>query len=244
MGRVFALILFLSIFPQEKSWGQGSVQEWSARTESATTTELDSQPTETVETVAPNEDPEVMEAERLRKEAANDPNAKLGQEIDRNLIELQSAMKGDVSALTILMDSKMRESLGKMFESNPLQLIPDSIIEENLQKTNFGPIFKKFPFLLRFMKNFMKHPNAFSQLLKVFERREAMKVCGITSIVLMILIIFIKRKVISPKIVWWRRFLISQCFNCMFFFTLIIIYSVTFSTELAPTFQVLKESLF
>lgn len=238
MGRVLALIILFFIFPQEKSWGQGDVNVWNSRPESERTNELDPPPGEL------NEDPDVMAAEKLRKNAAKDPNAMLGQEIDKNLIELQAAINGDVSAFSILRDPKMRESLRKIFENNPLQIVPDSILKENLEKSNFAGVFKKFPILMSFMTNFMKHPTAFSQLLKILDRRESVRTCGIISVLLLILLIYLKRKLISPKIVWRRRFLISQWFNVIGIFTLLIIYSATFSKELAPTYQVIKQTLF
>lgn len=232
-------------------YAQGSVQVWSDRTSELPAAKVENAAQGTPSPALPADAPaevldshHVNEVEALREKAAKDPTAKLGVEIDRNLLELQAALDGGASSFDILNNPKLRQNLIKAFESNPMKDVPPAQLEAALKKSEARGLFERFPALMKFMVNFMRHPTALAQLVKSLERREAWRNCLAASLTLMVLLFFLKHKLMTDKTPWWKKTLYSLGNSVFFFCCSLSIALFVFSEELGPTIDVIKQTFF
>lgn len=166
---------------------------------------------------------------------------------NQDLFELQAALNEGKSPMDLIRDPELRKKLIKAYEVNPMSQMPKEVLREMLvdqiQGSPLGTVTKQFPFILNFLVNFMHHPTALGQTVKILDRPDDLKMCGFVSIVLMVLIIFLRRgflkddppigKVIGVKLVSSLIF-ISASMGFLYF---------TFLDELDPVIEVFKQSL-
>lgn len=247
-SRNFFLLLALClVLSCRDGLAQGNVQVWDARSPDApaaadgsTTTELDP-----AATGSPDQGTDdIAELEKLRAKQAIDPTVKLGQEIDQNLIDLQGAFGKGATTADVLRDPKLRQSLIKAFEINPLAKMPPGEIREHLKKSHLGPLFKSYPQSLDFVTALMLDAKAMPQLVKILERSEDLRNCLIAALVMMVLVMFAKSKLIPKKMAWWKKFLASASLSLLLMCFSTGLLLVVFSDELGPTLRVAWETLF
>ncbi len=166
---------------------------------------------------------------------------------NQELFELQAALNEGKSPMDIIKDPVLRKKLIKAYEINPMSQMPKEALREMLveqiQGGPLGTLTKQFPFVLNFLVNFMHHPTALGQSVKILDRPDDLRTCGFVSIVLMVLIYFIRRgflkddppigKVIGVKLFSSLIFL-SLSFGFLYF---------TFLDELDPLIEVIKQSI-
>lgn len=169
----------------------------------------------------------------------------LGQ--NQELFELQAALNEGKSPMDIIKDPELRKKLIKAYEVNPMSQMPKEALREMLvdqiQGSPLGTVSKQFPFVLNFLVNFMHHPSALGQAVKILDRPDDLRMCGFVSIVLMVLIYFIRKgllkddppigKVIGVKLVSSLIFL-TLSFGFLYF---------TFLDELDPLIEVIQQSV-
>lgn len=184
-----------------------------------------------------------VDADKPKEKEASEDEMPQNQE----LFELQAALNEGKSAMDLIRDPVLRKKLIKAYEVNPMSQMPKEALREMLvdqiQGSPLGTVTKQFPFILNFLVNFMHHPTALGQTVKIMDRPDDLKMCGFVSIVLMVLIIFLRRgflkddppigKVIGVKLVSSLIF-ISASMGFLYF---------TFLDELDPVIEVFKQSL-
>jgi hypothetical protein len=174
------------------------------------------------------------------------PVGKLGQDIDENLLALQGAMGKGMSAADIIGDRALRKSLVKMFENNPMSQMPPEqlrpMLTEHFEKNQMGGLTKKFPKIIDFMVNFIRHPRAAAQLVQVLDRPQALRKCGVTTLILMAVFFILKRKTISDRMSFFKRQFISLGFSLAFISCAGLFVWFTFQKELAPTLEVFQKT--
>lgn len=232
------VVILLTLLVSTPLLAQGNVQVWDARTEELPE-EVPPPPEETIEAVASPE-----EAEDVRKQANEAATTKLGEDIDQNLVQLQAAMDKGVTAFDVAQDSKLRNLVIKTFDNNPLAKLTPEQIHKNILSSSLAPVFYRYPKLLDFMTNFLRHPKAFADLMRSLNRTEAWRNCFIASLILMVLVFFLKRRVIKPKFPWWKKFAYSACFSLAFMLISTSMMLITFSEEFAPTWDVISQTFF
>jgi hypothetical protein len=172
------------------------------------------------------------------------PVGERGPDIDQNLMALQGALDNGASTADILQSPALRKNLIRAFENNPMSQMPRDVLRTtlagNLEKNPLGKLTKHFPRILDFMVDFMRHPRAISQLVKVLDRPRAMRNCGIASILLMLVFYLTKRKTISDDMSFLKRNLVGLCFSLAFMSTTGLLFWVTFQDELAPALEVFR----
>lgn len=184
----------------------------------------------------------VEEDKPKKKNKAEDPIAQ-----NQELFELQAALNEGKSPMDIIKDPLLRKKLIKAYEINPMSQMPKEALREMLvdqiQGSPLGTLTKQFPFILNFLVNFMHHPTALGQAVKILDRPDDLRMCGFVSLVLMVLIYFIRRgflkdeppigKVIGVKLLSSLIFL-SLSLGFLYF---------TFLDELDPLLEVIKQSV-
>ena len=185
-----------------------------------------------------------VEEEKPKEKKAEAENV-LGQ--NQELFELQAALNEGKSPMDIIKDPVLRKKLIKAYEVNPMSQMPKEALREMLvdqiQGSPLGTVSKQFPFVLNFLVNFMHHPTALGQAVKILDRPDDLRMCGFVSLVLMVLIYFIRRgflkdeppigKVIGVKLLSSLIFL-SLSVGFLYF---------TFLDELDPLIEVIKQSV-
>lgn len=174
------------------------------------------------------------------------PVGQLGLEIDQNLLSIQGALDKGATAGDILQDPKLRKNLMKAFENNPMSQMPRDVLKPtlagHLEKNPLGALTKRFPKMLDFMVDFMRHPRAISQMVKILDRPKSLRNCGIASLLLMLMFYLIKRKVIAEDMGFIKRNLIGLCFSLAFMTSSGLVLWLTFQEELAPTLEVFQQT--
>jgi hypothetical protein len=184
------------------------------------------------------------EAASLRK--SNEGVTQMGLEIDQNLLKLQAALNNGVSTADILRDKKMRETLKLAFKNNPMTQMPREelrpMLEAQLKGSPWEKVTQRFPKILDFFMDFMRHPSALSSLIGILDRPRAMKNCGIASLVSMVLIILLRQKVIGPRTRFFKRLGLQLFFSTLFLSVSGMIFWFTFHEEFDPTWGVFKQT--
>ncbi len=170
----------------------------------------------------------------------------LGMEIDQNLLALQGAMDKGLSTADILRDKKMRETLKKAFQNNPMAKLPREELKPMLLAQIKGSpwegVVGRFPKVLDFFMDFMRHPTAISSLVGILDRPRALKNCGIASLVSMVLIILLRKKVIGPRTKFFKRMGLQLMFSALFMSVSGAIFWLTFKEEIGPTWGVFRQT--
>jgi hypothetical protein len=186
-----------------------------------------------------------VEEDKPKKKKQDEAESPIGQ--NQELFELQAALNEGKSPMDIIKDPALRKKLIKAYEINPMSQMPKEALREMLvdqiQGSPLGTLTKQFPFILNFLVNFMHHPTALGQAVKILDRPDDLRMCGFVSLVLMVLIYFIRRgflkdeppigKVIGVKLLSSLIFL-SLSMGFLYF---------TFLDELDPLLEVIKQSV-
>ncbi len=178
------------------------------------------------------------------KEKAGEGEEVLAQ--NQELFELQSALSEGKSAMDIIKDPVLRKKLIKAYEVNPMHQMPKEALREMLveqiQGGPLGTLTKQFPIILDFLVNFMHHPSALGQSVKIIDRPEDLRMCGFVSIVTMVLIIFLRRGFLkdSPPI---GKVIGVKLLSSLVFLTISMGFLYfTFMDELDPLIEVIKQT--
>jgi hypothetical protein len=186
-----------------------------------------------------------VEEDKPKKKKQDEAGDPIGQ--NQELFELQAALNEGKSPMDIIKDPALRKKLIKAYEINPMSQMPKEALREMLvdqiQGSPLGTLTKQFPIILNFLVNFMHHPTALGQAVKILDRPDDLRLCGFVSLVLMVLIYFLRRgflkddppigKVIGVKLVSSLIFL-TLSFGFLYF---------TFLDELDPLIEVFKQSV-
>ena len=186
-----------------------------------------------------------VEEDKPKKKKQDEAGDPIGQ--NQELFELQAALNEGKSPMDIIKDPALRKKLIKAYEINPMSQMPKEALREMLvdqiQGSPLGTLTKQFPIILNFLVNFLHHPTALGQAVKILDRPDDLRLCGFVSLVLMVLIYFLRRgflkddppigKVIGVKLVSSLIFL-TLSFGFLYF---------TFLDELDPLIEVFKQSV-
>jgi hypothetical protein len=186
-----------------------------------------------------------VEEDKPKKKKQDEAGDPIGQ--NQELFELQAALNEGKSPMDIIKDPVLRKKLIKAYEINPMSQMPKEALRDMLvdqiQGSPLGTLTKQFPIILNFLVNFMHHPTALGQAVKILDRPDDLRLCGFVSLVLMVLIYFLRRgflkddppigKVIGVKLVSSLIFL-TLSFGFLYF---------TFLDELDPLIEVIKQSV-
>ena len=186
-----------------------------------------------------------VEAEKPKNKEEAEADDILGQ--NKELFELQAALNAGSSPMDIIKDPVLRKKLIKAYEVNPMSQMPKEALREMLveqiQGSPLGTLTKQFPIILNFLVNFMHHPTALGQAVKIMDRPDDLRMCGFVSIVLMVLIYFIRRGFLKddPPI---GKVIGVKLFSSLIFLTLSFGFLYfTFLDELDPLIEVIKQSV-
>lgn len=235
-------LLLLLLLGRGPAFAQGNVQEWSATPKnSETTNEVPPAPSEEA---GPATD-DTAEIERARQKLAADPTLQLGQQIDADLVALQNAVKGGATSVDILKNPKLRHALGDLWQRNPMKDMNETKLKAMMNDSSspLAPVLRAFPGGEKFVLGLMRSPDAIPQLLKIFDKSEALKVWLGVAIGLMIVFWAVKKKVVKEKWPWWKKFFVRAGFSLGFMACMTLTLVVLFREELGPTIKVAFETL-
>ena len=184
-------------------------------------------------------DEEQAEKERRAEESG-------GPKLDPNLLELQAALQGGKSSLDILRDPVLRKKLIAAYQVNPMATVPRPMLKEmlteQLQKTPLAGIAQQFPKVVDFFVDFMRHPKALGQAVKILDRMEDLKQCGYVSIGLMVLVFILRKKLVSKRTKFFKKIAISLSTSALLLGGSLGYLWYSFSEELAPGLEVFKQT--
>ena len=162
------------------------------------------------------------------------------------LFELQAALNKGVSGMDIIQDPLLRKKLMKAYEVNPMSLMPKETVEEmlkdQLQGSSLETLTQKIPFIFRFLVNFMHHPKALGQSVKILDRPGDLKKCGVTSLILLVLVIFFRRGFLKHNPPIGKVIVVKLSSSMIFLCSSMGFFYFTFTSELAPLIEVLRQS--
>ncbi|MBY0515860.1 MAG: hypothetical protein K2P81_03050 [Bacteriovoracaceae bacterium] len=182
------------------------------------------------------------------KEAQEAEEKEKGPALSKDLLDIQAELQAGKSSMDLLQDPKLRKKLIAAYQNNPMSLMPIEMLHDavgsQVKKTQIGFIFEKFPKLLDFLVNFMHHPRALGQAVKVLDRTDDLKFCGYVSIVLFIFAFLLRKKLITEDTKFLNRLLIKVSMSFGFMGLSLGYLYMTFNEELSPAVEVFKKTFF
>ena len=195
---------------------------------------------------SPDEKSSRIEEEKAQQESKAE--AESGPQLNPHLLELQAALQGGRSSMDILQDPQLRKKLIAAYQNNPMVHVPREMLKEMLteqmNKTPLAGVIKQFPKLLDFLVDFMRHPKALGQSVKILDRMDDLKRCGYVSIGLMILVFILRKKLITKRTAFMKKIGISLSTSALLLGGSLGYLWYSFSEELAPGLEVFKQTFF
>jgi hypothetical protein len=120
--------------------------------------------------------------------------------VTKDLFEIQEAIKSGKSTIDLVSDPVLREKLVRAYEVNPMAKLPKEMVRgmlvDKVKGTPIEWVFNLAPLLLDFFVNFMHHPKAIGSSIKMFNRPDDLKTCGIFSLVLLVVLFLVRRRML------------------------------------------------
>jgi hypothetical protein len=190
-------------------------------------------------------DADVEELQKDYQDQSHSIQESLGKiPVNKDLFEIQDAIKGGKSSIDLLSDPVLREKLVRAYEVNPMAKLPKEMIRgmllDKVKGTPVEWVFDFAPLVLDFFVNFMHHPKAVGSSIKMLNRPDDLKMCGIFSIVLFVVLFLVRRRMLRDdppigKIIGVRLASIG-----LFTLGSFVFLWINFTEELKPMREVLE----
>jgi hypothetical protein len=192
---------------------------------------------------------EKQEKERKAQEEKDvKEEKKKGPALSKDLMDIQAELQAGKTSMDLLQDPKLRKKLIAAYQNNPMSLMPIEMLHEavgsQVKKTQIGFVFERFPKLLNFLVNFMHHPKALGQAVKILDRTDDLKFCGYVSIVLFIFTFFLRKKLITEDTKFFNKIFIKLVMSVGFMAASMGYLYISFQEELSPAVDVFKKTFF
>ncbi len=173
---------------------------------------------------------------------------KLDQSLNQDLLQLQALLKEGQSPTEILSQEESRKLLIKAFEVNPLSKIPrnefEKLFEEKCKTSAFGKHILQSPKIKYFLIEWMSHPTAFGSFLRILEKMDLLKRCSLYSLVLFIILFFLRAKGMKNTEFFLFKITIYLSSYVVFFVGSFFIFWNYFQSELTQTWDIFKSVFF
>lgn len=253
MHRGIALLFLISLIPQAFA----QIQVYDSRPGGAPAAVVDEAPAD--------DDPAAEAAEELsaqRESMADKVGAITGEEdpeqsedenkpaltVSQDLLDIQAELQKGRSALDLIKDDKLRAKLIRAYEKNPMQEMPremlKNVLDAQLNANSAGKMIKGLPKMLDFMVDFMRHPTAIASALKMFNRMDDLRTCGIISVCLFAIVVFLRTRVVREEMPFVKKMILKLGFSLGFIAGSFGTFYLNFSEEIGPALEVLRKTYF